>query len=85
MSKSIEDPKKQAIIYFVAVLIISFILWPLLDMFWCAIITHTEFKYNPSDYIIEPIVFSVVATLFFFLPLIVRKKNKDGSTKKSKK
>ena len=85
MSKTVEDPKKQAILYFIAVLIFSFILWPLLDLFWCAVITHSEFKYNPSDYIIEPIIFSVIATLFFFLPLVIRKKNKDSATKPGKK
>ena len=85
MSKTIENTKIQALIYFVTVLIICFILWPLLDMFWCAVITHSEFSYNPSDYLIEPIIFSVLMTLFFYLPVMTRARKNGKKAKKSKK
>ena len=81
MSK-IDNPKIQAIIYFVTVLVISFILWPLLDFFWISVISHSDFNYNFSDYIIEPLIFTVIMTALFFIPLI-RKENKK--TKKTKK
>ncbi len=81
MSKKGISLKAQALIYFFSVLIMSFILFPLLDMLWCAIITHTNFSYNPQDYILEPFIFSILITLFFYIPVITRK----AKTEKKKK
>ena len=91
MSKKIENPSMQAVIYFVAVLILSLILWPLLDLFWCSVLIHTEFHYDPKDYIIEPLVFAVFMTAVFYIPQIVKynkskkKPAKKAATKESKK
>ena len=90
MSKKIENPTTQAVIYFVAVFIISLILWPLLDSFWSGVITHTEFAYNPKEYIVEPLVFAFIMTLIFYVPIIVKhnkvlKASNKDQTKKAKK
>ena len=78
MNDIANNPKKQAVIYFFAVLIISFILWPLLDMFWCAVFTHSDFSYKPQDYIIEPFFFALLMTFVLYLPLVKRAKKKES-------
>ena len=72
MSKKIENPALQALIYFVAILIASLIIWPLLDLLICGVFTHSEFHYAISDYIVEPLIFSVIFTLLFYVPPIVK-------------
>lgn len=76
MSKKIENPALQALIYFVAILIASLIIWPLLDLLICTVITHSEFHYTFNDYIIEPLIFSVIFTLIFYIPPIIKSRKK---------
>jgi len=42
------------------------IIWPLMDLFWAAVITHTNFVYTVKDYVLEPLAFAVLLTLVFF-------------------
>ena len=42
------------------------VIWPLMDLFWAGVITHTEFHYTVKDYIIEPLAFAVLLTPVFF-------------------
>ena len=76
MSKKIENPALQALIYFVAILIASIIIWPLLDLLICAVFTHSDFHYTFSDYIVEPLIFSVIFTLIFYIPPIIKSRKK---------
>ena len=76
MSKKIENPALQALIYFAITLIISLILWPLLDLLICAVFTHSSFHYNFNDYVIEPLIFSVIFTLIFYIPPIFKARKK---------
>ena len=50
----------------VALTIAGMIVWPLLDMFFCAVFTHSEFKYSVSDHIIEPIIFGIIGGIIFW-------------------
>lgn len=55
------------IISIVAIAVAGIILWPLFDLFWCAVITHTEFTYSPVDYIVWPTVFAVIVGTVFWV------------------
>ncbi|MBR3131784.1 hypothetical protein IKG31_04450 [Candidatus Saccharibacteria bacterium] len=57
---------KSSIIIAAATFIAAMILWPLLDLFWSGVISHSEFIYNIKDYIIEPIIFAVIFGLITF-------------------
>jgi uncharacterized membrane protein len=84
MSKKIENVKTQAIIYFVSVFIASLVLFPLLDLFWTNVITHSEFQYNANEYIIQPLIFSVIITLVLYVPLVTRHNKNAKETAKKK-
>ncbi len=85
MSKKIENPSIQAVIYFVATFVISLILWPLLDMLLGSIFTHAEFVYKPTDYIIEPLVFAAAMTAIFYIPQIIKYNKANKTAPKTKK
>ena len=72
MDKKNENPKTQAVIFFFTTAVISFILWPLLDLFWRTVITHSPFNYTFQDYILEPLIFTAVITLVFYVPPIIK-------------
>lgn len=53
------------------------ILWPLMDLFWCNVITHSDFSYNFGEYIGGPIIFAFVITIVFnWKTLFGKKKQK---------
>lgn len=73
MSKAIDNPKIQTLIFFVTILVLSLILWPLLDFLSCLIFTHSNFAYSAKDHLLEPVLFSALMTLVFFIIPTVRK------------
>lgn len=81
MSKAIDNPKIQTLIFFATILILSLILWPLLDFLSCLIFTHSAFAYSVKDHLLEPVLFSALMTLVFF---IVPNFRKARATKKAK-
>lgn len=57
--------------------IAGIILWPILDMLYCAIFTHSEFVYSVNSHIVQPIIFGCAAGLIFWgIDRISMKKNK---------
>ena len=86
MSKAIDNPKIQTLIFFATILILSLILWPLLDFLSCLIFTRSAFAYSVRDHVLEPILFSALMTLIFFIIPNLRKTRatkKAQTTKKS--
>ncbi|MBR5669909.1 hypothetical protein IKX12_02405 [Candidatus Saccharibacteria bacterium] len=67
MSKTIDNPKIQTLIFFVTILVFSLILWPLIDLLSSLIFTRSGFAYSVKDHVLEPILFSALMTLVFFI------------------
>ena len=66
MAKKIQNKYLQIFLFWLAAAIFAMIIWPLMDLFWAVVITHTEFVYTVKDYILEPLAFAVLLTLVFF-------------------
>ena len=56
--------------------IAGIILWPILDMLYCAIFTHSEFVYSVNSHIVQPIIFGWAGLIFWGIDRISMKKNK---------
>ena len=82
MSKTIDDPKIQTLVFFGAILVLSLALWPLIDFLSSLIFTHSNFTYSVKDHVLEPILFSALMTLIFF---IIPNFRKARAAKKAKK
>lgn len=54
------------LIQIVAFIVAAIIIWPLMDMFICAIFTHSDFVYSVQAHIIEPIIFGIIAGIVFW-------------------
>ena len=85
MSKAIDNPKIQTLIFFVTILVLSLILWPLLDFLSSLIFTHSAFAYSVKDPLLEPLLFSALMTLVFFIIPTVRKARAVKKAKTNKK
>ena len=72
MSKTINNLAIQALVFFILTIIISLILWPLLDLLLCAFLTHSDFHYSFNNHILEPLIFSTIFTLVFYVPPIFK-------------
>ncbi|MBR5046491.1 hypothetical protein IKX73_02590 [Candidatus Saccharibacteria bacterium] len=82
--KKIETTSiKYLIFQSLAIAIAGIIIWPLLDLFICNVITHTEFVYSVTDHIIEPIVFGCI--LGIVLWAVERKANSKKEKKNGRK
>lgn len=55
------------IIQTMAIIVAAMIIWPLLDMIWCAVIERKEFVYTVRDFIVEPIIFGIIVGVVFWL------------------
>lgn len=66
MAKKIQNKFLQIFLFWLSAAVIAMIIWPLMDLFWAAVITHTNFTYSIKDYILEPLAFAVLLTLVFF-------------------
>ncbi|MBR3319527.1 hypothetical protein IKG06_03415 [Candidatus Saccharibacteria bacterium] len=50
----------SSIIMALAAFIAAMIIWPLFDLLWAKIITHSEFIYTFREYVVEPAIFAVI-------------------------
>ena len=66
MAKKIGNKYLQILVFWAISAVAAMIIWPLLDLFWAGVITHSEFHYTVQDYVIEPLAFAVLITLVFF-------------------
>lgn len=62
----IKNKYLKILLFWLAAAIFAMIIWPLMDLFWAVVITHTEFVYTVKDYVLEPLAFAVLLTLVFF-------------------
>ena len=68
MKKNESTSIDYLILLIVVIAVMGMIIWPLLDLFWCAIITHTKFVYSIAEHLIEPIIFGcIMGTVFWML------------------
>ena len=58
---------KYLIVLIVAVAVCGFILYPLIDLLFCKLITKTIFEYSVQKHIIQPIIFAIIYGLTFWL------------------
>ena len=76
MGKKIENPIMQAVAFFLVTALAAIILWPLFDFLWGLLITHSEFEYSVSEYILSPLLFAFVFTIVFNWKALFGKKSK---------
>ena len=50
-----------------ALIVAALIIWPLLDMFFCAVFTHSEFHYSVTEHLVEPIIFGIIGGFIFWI------------------
>ena len=67
MGKNDKNSIKYLILEIVSISVAGIILWPLLDLLYHNIITHSPFTYSVFDHIVEPIIFGCIAGLVFWL------------------
>ena len=81
MKEFYESRIGKSVVYAIAVAIASFIIWPLIDLFFCNVIDHTEFVWNVREHIVMPIIVGIICGLieFFWLG---RQAKKAKKTKK---
>ena len=66
--KKIEKTSWQALVLqMLAFAVAAIIIWPLFDLIWAALVTHSEFKYSVGEHILGPIVFGIICGLIFWL------------------
>lgn len=58
---------KSSLVMALATFIAATILWPLFDLLWHAIITHSQFTYTLKDYILEPAIFAVIFGIITYI------------------
>lgn len=73
MKKIEKNSIKYLIIQTLAIIIFAIIIYPLIDLALCKLITHTEFVYSVNEHIIEPIIYGTILGIVFFM--IDRKAN----------
>ena len=67
MNKIEKGSIKALIIYMVAIAVGGIIIWPILDIIFAAVFTHSEFTYSVKEHIIEPIIFGCIAGVVFWV------------------
>ena len=76
---SIFTPKKTVGFFFLSLagnIIAGLIVWPLLDMFWDNVISHTTFSYSVSEHVVWPTIVMAILTIieFVFFDSLYKKK-----------
>ena len=67
MSKIDKGSIKYLILEIVSISIAGIILWPLLDLIYHNVITHSPFTYSVFEHIVEPILFGCIMGTVFWL------------------
>ena len=57
---------KSSIIIAIAAFVAAMIIWPLFDLFWAKVITHSDFVYTIKEYILEPAIFALIFGLITY-------------------
>ena len=59
---------KEKLFFGLAVAICAMIIYPLIDLLWCLIITRSPFVYSVPDHVVAPLVIGIVAGLILYNP-----------------
>ena len=66
MSKIEKGSIVSLIIQMVACAIVAMIIWPLLDLLYDAIFTHSGFAYSVEEHLAKPMIFGCIAGVVFW-------------------
>lgn len=67
----------ELVVLIVSISIAGIIIWPILDILFDAVFTHSGFVYSVQDHVVEPIVFGcIVGLVFWTIDVIAVKKKK---------
>ena len=67
MGKIEKGSVKYLLIEMASISVAGIILWPLLDIAYHGIITHSPFSYSVVEHVVEPIIFGCIMGLVFWL------------------
>lgn len=67
MTKIEKNSIGYLILLIIAISVAGIIIWPLLDLLFHAVFTQSEFVYSPTEHIIEPIIFGIIAGVVFWI------------------
>ena len=81
---------KSTLAMALATFVAAMIIWPLLDLLWTKVISHSDFTYTLSDYVLQPAIFAVIFGIITYIcwkpETKLEKKNKQATkAEKSKK
>jgi len=81
LSRPEDRGLKFYLIELVAVFIAAIIIWPVFDIIYNAVFTHSEFVYDVHQYIIQPLIFAVIFAIVSYLVDLIWAKIKKSKTK----
>ena len=67
----------ELVIFVLAISLGGIIIWPLLDLLFSAVFTHSDFVYSVQDYVVEPIIFGCIAGLVFWIFDVIATKKRS--------
>ena len=77
---------KSTLAMALATFVAAMIIWPLLDLLWTKVISHSDFTYTLSDYVLQPAIFAIITYICWKPETKLEKKNKQAAkAEKSKK
>lgn len=78
MNKIEKGSIMALVVQVVAIAIGAMIIWPLMDLFFAAVISHTEFAYSVEEHVVKPLIFGCIAGVVFWVVdrIAVSKKKK---------
>jgi len=59
---------KGKIFFGLAVAICAMIIYPLIDLLWCLIITKSTFSYSVPEHVVSPLIIGIIAGLILYKP-----------------
>ncbi|MBQ6477034.1 MAG: hypothetical protein IJI43_01175, partial [Bacilli bacterium] len=74
MKKIEKGSNKHLIIQCVTIIVVELILFPLFDLVYAKLFTHSKFVYSVTNHIVEPLILGIVISICLFV--IYRKSNK---------
>lgn len=69
---------KLYFIQFIAIFIAAVVLWPIFDIIYNAVFTHSAFVYTAHQYILQPLIFAIIFAIISYLIDLIRFKIKQS-------
>ena len=67
LDKIRKNRLKSSIAMAIATFVAAMIIWPLFDLFWTQVISHSDFTYTLGDYVLQPAIFAVVFGIITYI------------------